>query len=726
MVQTRNQSKKENKPLKVYETFKGKQFEFNRKGKFTLFDDDLTYKNDIKYKEIKDDNKYKMSKEFISKDLPEKNYEKIQYKLFDKIFEEGRNKIKKLPNHKTANTQLYIGKKQVMYHIFDRGNEDNDFDRKDIEDIVDLLREKLLKEKKDTTRLMVSVLDPYDGWRSGRAFGLDEEENIYNGGMYGRDNNSWRKFVVYELPYVNKNKRRIAPPKNGGNTKNNDCLYIAILRHFGHKNNLPKRINNGYKLKKFLKLERDENVPISMIPKLEDKLKCKINVEGDYELLSNKVYTNEMTIVINDGHYELKTYRKKTLLYGISPIIRQPLIHDFKNGLQYTEEKGVHKLDIELINTIKNERYTSKYFPYGIEQGKTLEETFNDLCNDRNSILEATGKKIDLFKTSGNTTKAGLLLFNNDIVGLEEAETITEYEELWIISCNNGGIIFNDNNDNNMKDVICYDVNSKYPDAMCKISVPMKRGTFYTLDKFENEYFDYGIYRCKIEHTGDYMIDRLFKLNSKNFYTFHDLTVAKELGMKIELIQDGEPNFLSYKGKLIRGELLFGKTIKYLYELKRLKIPRAKAIISSLWGALCQKNVHTYIDKAEINEDEDDIDKLYPSFKKDGTIQHNISYCKRGHHFLHSYGRIMPFLTSYVRRTMVKDILPNNEHIIRVYVDSILSTKPLDFKLSDKLGDYKIEKEKSGFYVGSKNSKVMIDDSFKDIYNVFRMLYTKN
>lgn len=41
---------------------------------------------------------------------------------------------------------------------------------------------------------------------------------------------------------------------------------------------------------------------------------------------------------------------------------------------------------------------------------------------------------------------------------------------------------------------------------------------------------------------------------------------------------------------------------------------------------------------------------------------------------------------------MVKDVLPINEHVIRVATDSISSTKPIEhLKFSDEIGEYKKE-----------------------------------
>lgn len=109
---------------------------------------------------------------------------------------------------------------------------------------------------------------------------------------------------------------------------------------------------------------------------------------------------------------------------------------------------------------------------------------------------------------------------------------------------------------------------------------PIKQGEIkYILTSELPEHFQYGIYRCMIQK----ITTRLFRYNKNNYYTHFDLERAKELGLKIEMIEDGENNFLHYdRCKLILGRQLFGKFIDKLYPLKEQGIDGAKDIMNCL------------------------------------------------------------------------------------------------------------------------------------------------
>ena len=41
-----------------------------------------------------------------------------------------------------------------------------------------------------------------------------------------------------------------------------------------------------------------------LIPQIEDKIKCCINVERDYEYVSDKRYSRRLVVNLNNGHYK--------------------------------------------------------------------------------------------------------------------------------------------------------------------------------------------------------------------------------------------------------------------------------------------------------------------------------------------------------------------------------------------------------------------------------------
>jgi hypothetical protein len=94
------------------------------------------------------------------------------------------------------------------------------------------------------------------------------------------------------------------------------------------------------------------------------------------------------------------------------------------------------------------------------------------------------------------------------------------------------------------------------------------------------------------------------------------------------------------------------------------------------------------------------IHTMYPV--KDGTY---VKYYEYGNIFKYNYARFAPFLTSAVRYKLVQDVLPNIEHVHRIYTDSILSDIPLtNLTIGKEIGNYKLEKQ-GPCYIDQTNKK---------------------
>jgi len=159
----------------------------------------------------------------------------------------------------------------------------------------------------------------------------------------------------------------------------------------------------------------------------------------------------------------------------------------------------------------------------------------------------------------------------------------------WIHKAFFGAIIFDEKKSCNYYK---YDIKSAYPSIMdSKFCFPVKEGEFKCVSLAEFNalsFFPYGIYRCKIDYDPTYK--KLFRFNDHNHYTHVDLTRAKELNIPMTIIEDGQANFLHYsRDKLLTGSEIFGPYIKFCFDLKQRKAPRAKQILNILWGSLCQK-----------------------------------------------------------------------------------------------------------------------------------------
>jgi len=254
-----------------------------------------------------------------------------------------------------------------------------------------------------------------------------------------------------------------------------------------------------------------------------------------------------------------------------------------------------------------------------------------------------------------------------------------------------GGLIFGENIE--LDNATSYDINSAYPNILRKscFRIPMKQGKFSTINEF-HDVISFGIYRVIIYKSNNKNIDKLFRFNSLNKYTHTDIYTARKLNLRIELIKDEEANALLYgSGTCTTSSVMFKNMVTILYELKRKKIPFAKEMINSIWGALCEKNmIHKVIKQSgkTFNIPEGcRIINIRPH--RDG---HLIQYSYYGKYFKLIYARFAPFLTAAVRKLMADTIYPYKEHVYRCHTDSILSSKPIpDIKLSTEIGDWKID-----------------------------------
>ena len=96
--------------------------------------------------------------------------------------------------------------------------------------------------------------------------------------------------------------------------------------------------------------------------------------------------------------------------------------------------------------------------------------------------------------------------------------------------------------------------------------IPIKEGEFRKVDKLPKNFKKTGIYKCKvIGNISPY----LFRYNTHHFYTNTDLKRAKQLNYTLELIDDGNDNFLYYsEDKILSSDKIFKQYITFLYDLK--------------------------------------------------------------------------------------------------------------------------------------------------------------
>jgi hypothetical protein len=191
-------------------------------------------------------------------------------------------------------------------------------------------------------------------------------------------------------------------------------------------------------------------------------------------------------------------------------------------------------------------------------------------------------------------------------------DKITYEEDKWFEKCYNGALIYCDEG---VYEGYGYDFSSFFPYVMVSddFMVPSKIGENKMLKKLPKiDKLLFGLYRVKIEcHEKDFK--KIFSFSKENVYTNYSLKWAlkhqERFNVKIELIQDDEPNAYLYKTEdLVSGKYLFGDWYKFLMKLKKdfPKNALLKYLLSSLWGHLTQRNTENKTFK-QINDGKLDV-----------------------------------------------------------------------------------------------------------------------
>lgn len=380
---------------------------------------------------------------------------------------------------------------------------------------------------------------------------------------------------------------------------------------------------------------------------------------------------------------------------GISHKQRRLLVYDAEyncyDGKKYFRSNSDKIKKYSLTNS-----YRSKYIPIYIENGKSLQHTFDDFVELANELRKDSDCIINLYKT-GSYTKTALKIFfdhcnKNNIC----PDPISMEESRWIELSSTGAIMYA--NDEYEGSSYKYDVCSFYPSIMRsdKFKIPIKKGVFQKLSQEDfnerkNTFFRYGIYRAKVIDNGLLKTRKLFRFNKNNFYTTQDLRLAKRLGLKMNIIDDGYDNFLFYGKNCMVGTQLFKPFVDMLYGLKD-KNKKFKIILNVLWGLLCSRNIKKiqYNVTREFNYDFDtEKVEILNQYLNDDIMK--IEYIYRNKPYKYNYARVKPFLLASGRYKLVDTIFEHQESIEQIHTDGWISSQELNIQTGIHMGDVKFE-----------------------------------
>lgn len=478
----------------------------------------------------------------------------------------------------------------------------------------------------------------------------------------------------------------------GGASKHNDCLFDVLTRNI---HNFPKMLYDPARFKKYLKLSRDDLVPVTSFPKIEERFtQYSFNVSGDCEYTSK--YTDRkltLNIVLRNGHYRVKhnTKQKKRWFTNRTVVVDCASTNQRYDGKTITDrsipmKKGVHQVSM----TGKNAK---KY---------TIQEFHKRYVDSANELQNLSYKKINLL-TFTSVGQQSLYLFEQ-LHNATHPEEFSETQEKWIRESVKGGLTFAKKGYKGYGEEIDY--KSAYPSIMkSNMCFPVKEGKFETIDEVSITPL-YGIYRCTVEPS-----HILIKSDpDRKYYTHLDLRCALKLNLKITLAQDGEPNFLHFnRDSMVTGKQLFGNYVDYLFKFKNKGNFVSKIILNSLWGKLME-SVKGMIRYHDINSSKlPDVSRKWsiesmtrtgnPNTRKIVYFDNTLTKSYKS-----KYARLCTFLLAKARFNMMNAILPVVEDVVQIHTDGfILSTHRDDIVLTDKIGGLAM-KQKGEVHVKDCNS----------------------
>lgn len=533
------------------------------------------------------------------------------------------------------------------------------------------------------------ILLPYENWKPGQWTSGEEESNLFSLldhydeaqlPVDGGDPNYFNRFIIYV---------RDNPPIAGGcDGKLNDCLYQCLKRIYGTFSKMPKAIEKPEYIKKALNLSRDAPIPASCIDKVEELARnLALNITGDITRISKSMSDRRVTLILSEGHYSLASNSGRMRPSNLDRRQKSPFVYHedgVNNVVTIYNSKKVKSLTVTQFQKGKT---SESYSFISIEKNRktgiyeTLEEAYQRIHEERDIFLQVTkrfGLGIDLSYHNWSYKRTALWLFERLSVGVPPNEPLDPIEAEWISDAMMGGLIWakNDWQDFGRQ----YDITSLYPSIQQSGSnFPIRRGKFQILTDFVDHRGNalYGLFRAKVSGN-----DILFRKNKRNVYTFIDLQRAKALSLQVQLIQDGNPNALTYDRKArISGTVIFGEYVQFLFKIKNqgdVAGHVAKRILNTLWGALCQRkrNYKTLTANNQVPftfPEGEVLNSIIPV----GENEWKFQFTNPSNPFKGEYPRIAPFLLAHGRKITSEMLEPYKDKVRRIHTDGfILEEQP--------------------------------------------------
>jgi hypothetical protein len=221
-----------------------------------------------------------------------------------------------------------------------------------------------------------------------------------------------------------------------------------------------------------------------------------MNVTGDAIYHSNSRSCRQITLVLSNGHYSIVKNLKRKRVQLWSKVAKNLIVFHadtVKNSVKFYDGCKFSIGTVKELTALKSYRWSGDLCLISVEKKKdgnmeTLEEAFNRFNADAKALLQETKKEylpIDLKLCGGSYKIASVWLFSKLSRGIRENEPLEPLEAKWISDAMKGGLIWAENDWKGHGEQ--YDVTSLYPYLMRKMTWPICKGKFQSVEDFEYE-----------------------------------------------------------------------------------------------------------------------------------------------------------------------------------------------------------------------------------------------
>lgn len=476
-------------------------------------------------------------------------------------------------------------------------------------------------------------------------------------------------------------------PTSGGTSDMNLCLYNIVKNHIS-----ATTWDKPSAFKRFCGVGLKDKVPVSIIPKLEKKLKTRINIFSDVIKESTQTFKDVVNISIINGHYIfIEPKNASKFLRGTKTKHERKLITFCFDNSEIISYNGI---EISKLETIPK---SYEYISIKCDNQEELKEEWETKTAEYNELKE----NFRLNPYNFPDIKSLSLHIFYECYRNIEIEPIEALEGLWLKKGMGGGLRYADKGTYENTEI--YDVNSLYPYILGhkQIKIPIGKPAFTKLEELPGN-IQTGLYKAKIDNTRQ----KIFYSNFNNIYSNYDLNRARELNLNIELIQDEGNNAMIYpKNDYVLSSRL-KKSITELYKLKKNGVKLAKSALNLIWGAVCsydRTSLFTYCKDEIIVSSRD---KVIPSndYENFEVVKQNPNKM-----FKSDFARLGCFLTSRARSFMSNMMEPYEDNILFAHTDSFLTNKPLTLSTGLNIGELKLENSGKCNII-SKNEKEYLEN----------------